>query len=279
METSEVPQSTKTKKPDTHQEIGSAEPSKQARKGSKGNQPHNKSLKKISHSLSWALRHNALQLKLTMTPDGFVPLEEILQSKHPKLKGFTETQIRQVVAENDKQRFSLQMKPAAEYAASPIVGNSSAAAAAVSSDDETAIIWCIRANQGHSIPGIDPHLLLTRLKPDELVALPVIIHGTYFDAWKNIQKSGYLSRMNRNHMHFAAGLPGENGVISGMRKSCEVYIYVDAIRCARDGIVFFRSDNGVLLTAGVNNEGELPISYFSHVKDTTGRILFDRREK
>ena len=28
--------------------------------------------------------------------------------------------------------------------------------------------------------------------------------------------------MNRTHIHFAAGLPGESGVISGMRRSCKV---------------------------------------------------------
>lgn len=28
--------------------------------------------------------------------------------------------------------------------------------------------------------------------------------------------------MNRTHIHFAAGLSGETGVISGMRKSCKV---------------------------------------------------------
>ncbi len=31
--------------------------------------------------------------------------------------------------------------------------------------------------------------------------------------------------MDRTHIHFAAGLPGESGVISGMRRSCKV-IYV-----------------------------------------------------
>ena len=33
--------------------------------------------------------------------------------------------------------------------------------------------------------------------------------------------------MNRNHIHFASGLLGENGVISGMRSSCEICIYID----------------------------------------------------
>lgn len=139
------------------------------------------------------------------------------------------------------------------------------------------MIWCIRANQGHSIAGIDPHALLTRLENHELAALPVMVHGTTLAAWKDIQRTGYLSIMKRHHIHFAAGLLGEEGVISGMRRTCQVYIYVDAGRCARDEIVFFRSDNGVLLTAGI--EGKLPLKYVSHVTDSKGVMLLDQREE
>jgi len=100
----------------------------------------------------------------------------------------------------------------------------------------------------------------------------VIVHGTYWDAWKIIQNEG-LKRMARTHIHFASGLPKDDGVISGMRKSCQVYVYIDAAKCARDGIVFYKSDNNVLLTAGVNNEGTLPPDYFRRVTDTAGTVL------
>lgn len=36
--------------------------------------------------------------------------------------------------------------------------------------------------------------------------------------------------MNRNHIHMAAGLLGESDVISGMRKTCNLYIYIDAAK-------------------------------------------------
>ena len=67
-----------------------------------------------------------------------------------------------------------------------------------------------------------------------------------------------------------------------MRKSCTVYIYVDAVKCADhspDTITFYRSANGVLLTAGVNESGILPVEFFSHVTDSTGNILLDQRAK
>lgn len=45
--------------------------------------------------------------------------------------------------------------------------------------------------------------------------IPVVIHGTYFKPWAIIKNEG-LSKMNRNHIHFASGFFGEEGVISGM---------------------------------------------------------------
>jgi 2'-phosphotransferase len=96
------------------------------------------------------------------------------------------------------------------------------------------------------------------------------------EAWESIVGQG-LKRMQRNHIHFASGLPGKDGVISGMRKSCQVYIYLNAKKCAEDGIVFFRSDNGVLLTAGINDSGTLPVCYFFYVTDVHGTVLLDQR--
>ena len=226
------------------------------------------SLKTISHSLSWALRHHALELHLPMTPDGFVPLDMLLKS-HPKFQNVTPEQVHQVVQDNDKQRFKLQEKSLSIYDSTVT--------------DPTLQVLCIRANQGHSISIIDPNLLLRKLSPTELQALPCIVHGTYHEPWKLIAKNG-LSKMNRTHIHFATGLASEGHVISGMRTSCQVYIYIDAAKCcAQDDdddsskrrIEFYQSDNGVVLTAGI--DGVLPIEYFSHVVDSSGKIFLDQR--
>ena len=77
--------------------------------------------------------------------------------------------------------------------------------------------------------------------------------------------------MARNHVHFAAGLPESDGVISGMRAtsevkrspfyppffailtphSCEqVAIHLDVAAALRAGIRLYRSTNGVLLSPG-----------------------------
>jgi len=42
-----------------------------------------------------------------------------------------------------------------------------------------------------------------------------------------------LSKMNRNHIHMAVGLPGENGVISGMRNKCNLYIHIDTAKALK----------------------------------------------
>ena len=70
--------------------------------------------------------------------------------------------------------------------------------------------------------------------------------------------------MTRNHIHFAKGLPGADGVISGIRDTCEVYIYVNVKKCLETGIPFFESTNGVLLSPG-NDKGLIPLSMFDKV--------------
>ncbi len=54
--------------------------------------------------------------------------------------------------------------------------------------------------------------------------------------------------MARNHIHFAPGMPTEEGVISGMRGTCDIYIQIDMEAAVKDGIKFYISSNNVILT-------------------------------
>lgn len=100
-----------------------------------------------------------------------------------------------------------------------------------------------------------------------------VIHGTYYKVWSLINEQG-LKTMGRTHIHFAKGLPGNQGVISGMRSNCQIIIYLDVQKCLDDGIVLELSDNGVLLTKGINDSGILPPDYFEKVVDyKTGKLL------
>jgi len=81
------------------------------------------------------------------------------------------------------------------------------------------------------------HCLQTVSDPDLVPVLhaseiPTIIHGTYFKNWTKIKTEG-LSRMNRLHIHFSPGELGDTQVISGMRSSCELYIYIDSEQALR----------------------------------------------
>ena len=50
----------------------------------------------------------------------------------------------------------------------------------------------------------------------------------------------------REHIHFAKGLPGKSGVVSGMRTDSKVIILIDAVKILTDGIPLFESFNGVI---------------------------------
>jgi 2'-phosphotransferase len=43
-------------------------------------------------------------------------------------------------------------------------------------------------------------------------------------------------------------MPHENGVISGMRGTCDMYIQIDMPAAIKDGIKFYISSNNVILT-------------------------------
>ena len=74
--------------------------------------------------------------------------------------------------------------------------------------------------------------------------------------------------MKRKHIHFAADdyLESDN-VKSGMRSNCQLLIYVDVAQCIKDGIVFYKSSNNVVLTEG-NEEGYVPVKYFTKLGES-----------
>lgn len=139
-------------------------------------------------------------------------------------------------------------------ARSPDTGTSEAA----SSIDPANFL--IRANQGHTIK-VEATNLLTPIKlptsPDDPPLPETVLHGTFFHFWPTIVSSGGLKPMGRNHVHFSRGLPEtDEGVISGMRKDAELLIYVDIEAALRDGMEWWKSDNGVILTSGIADPTE-----------------------
>jgi 2'-phosphotransferase len=251
---------------------------------------------KLSKALTWVLRHSAPSLGLQLAPDGFVQVRSVLSLDHPRFRKdgqpkFSVDDVIQVVENNDKQRFRLEYRTLLEdgtllkedvvdgtthYTASGDE-NQSKDHVEQNNTHQSKRVLCIRANQGHSFRGIQADQLLTQLTKEELADPDLtIIHGTTRKAWEgHIQHEG-LSRMKRNHIHFATDLPkSPNKPISGMRSSSEIYIYINGRKCADDGIAFYRSDNGVILTAGVKEEGMLSLKYFEKVVYAlSGKIMW-----
>uniref|UniRef100_A0A9J8ANP9 2'-phosphotransferase n=1 Tax=Cyprinus carpio carpio TaxID=630221 RepID=A0A9J8ANP9_CYPCA len=190
---------------------------------------------RLSKSLSYALRHGANKMGLQMNSDGFVFVEDLLA--HQQFRSFSPEDVKRVVDTNNKQRFKLCHHP---------------------EDGRLQI----RANQGHSVQVTDLELRAVALDDPDYPREAV--HGSYMKHWPSIHSQG-ISRMNRTHIHLAPGLPGEGGVISGMRQSCDLAVYIDVAKAMSDGIQFFWSENGVLLTPG-DAAGMLAPRYFSRAQ-------------
>ena len=205
------------------------------------NEKHNIALSK---SLSWLLRHNLnlvypylqneTEIEIAKTT-GFVDCEATL--KHPRLRNYSIEQIQEVCALNDKQRFTIRQHP------------------------DFPDKYQIRANQGHTIKSVNVDM--RKFQNAEEIDHDVI-HGTYRKCWPEILKSGGLNKMKRNHIHFAKGLPGDSGVISGMRQNAQVRIYIDVAEAMKAGFEFYESTNGVILCPGDEN-GTLPSKFFKKV--------------
>lgn len=120
---------------------------------------------------------------------------------------------------------------------------------------------------------VDTTLFLEKLtlKDDPPLSQPLpdtVVHGTYHGAWPLILASGGLKSMGRTQVHFATGpsldevLPnGRQGrptqqqkqtVISGMRSDAQILIYIDLKKALAAGCPFYRSENGVILSEGID---------------------------
>jgi putative RNA 2'-phosphotransferase len=124
---------------------------------------------------------------------------------------FTLEELQNVVASNDKKRFSL-------------------------SEDG---LW-IRANQGHSVKvalGYAP------ASPPE-----ILYHGTAERFLTSIKQQG-LIKGKRHHVHLS--VDADTAAKVGQRHGRPIVLKVEAGRMRREGLIFYLSENGVWLTESV----------------------------
>lgn len=168
----------------------------------------------LSKFLSLVLRHRPQELGLALDSGGWVEVDVLLAAMRARGMAGDREQLERVVAENDKQRFSIN-------------------------SDGTKI----RANQGHSIP---VQLGLAPRTPPEL-----LYHGTAVRNLNSIREKGLL-KGRRHAVHLSPDAETARKV--GQRHGIPVVLTIQARRMFADGFVFTRSENGVWLTENVPPE-------------------------
>lgn len=169
---------------------------------------------KVSKYLSRHLRHAPERIGLTLQPAGWVGVDELLSACNADGMRLTRPELEEVVANNNKQRFSF---------------------------DETGQL--IRANQGHSVE-VDLGLAPTT-PPD------VLFHGTGHTTVEVIRREG-LKKQRRHHVHLSRDV--ETATAVGARHGKPFVFVVDARAMHAAGYSFYVSNNGVWLTDEVPPE-------------------------
>ena len=128
----------------------------------------------LGRLLKDVLRHKAKDTGVSISPDGWVTVEDALDYVNSFGHEYDEMTVRQEVADNPKRRFQLH--------------------------DTSAGVF-IRAAQGHTMHGVGEEIgtPLTKSKAPKLA-----VHGTYLKHLDTILSQG-LSRMGRHHVHL--GMP------------------------------------------------------------------------
>ena len=194
----------------------------------------------LSRKLTYVLRHNAVDLGMSVDHEGYVNILEIQSHKlFQQFRPVTVEKLQNIIDLDEKQRFSMVQR-----------GDS----------------WLIRANQGHSgnvaAQLVDEKMLTPVLSSKDY---PICVHGTDKEAWGKITASGGLSRMARKHIHMSSQHKGSREMISGMRKRSNVMIYINLDHAISAGIKFYISENQVILSEG-NDKGMIPTKFFKEVK-------------
>ena len=203
---------------------------------------------RVSKALSFALRHGAPSQGVSLDAEGYGHIRDILESPAMRLLHTAEQELQHIVRTDNKQRFEEEIVLHRRY---------------------------LRAVQGHSIQGLAAEALHTPVSEDANNLPETAIHGSYKKHLGFIKARGLLAdgiRRAREHIHFQPKAIGDNRVISGRRENCEIAVYIDLPAALRDGIPFYISASGVLLTPGI--DGILAPRYITRIEDiATGRSL------
>ncbi|KAJ3511915.1 hypothetical protein NLJ89_g3827 [Agrocybe chaxingu] len=194
---------------------------------------------------------------LAMRKDGYVKVADLLDNPKLKALNLDLEAIKNLVRADAKKRYDLVLESPRGvklemFGAEPLVvpavevgvgaaAEGTAASSSEAAGDKKDGVWWIKANQGHSLKTVELELRpITSLKD---IPTGVAVHGTNREAWKFISSEG-LSKMKRNHIHLAQNVAGKN-VVSGMRTSSHILIYIDVTKALDAGIKFWIRNNAM----------------------------------
>ena len=254
----------------------------------------------VSKKLSWLLRHGAEKEGLQLDSKGYLNVQDVLNNRNLRSLKVTLPELKEIVTTNAKQRFHLALAESRSGKKDSGDGDKASAIDALSAISTMPEDYLIRANQGHSLTSVSASDLLEPITLEAGNLPQQAIHGTTRAAWPLIVASGGLKTMGRNHIHFAAGLPagfasssavasangiadadtGElskteadtSAVISGLRNTSSILIYLDVAKTLGAGVKLWRSANGVILSEG-NVEGIVSVDLFARVEERGAQAL------
>jgi 2'-phosphotransferase len=218
----------------------------------------------ISKSFTWLLRHGVIEKDLNISPDGYVLVDDILRIK--EFNKYTVNDVKYIVKINDKQRFGLKEENKQLY---------------------------IRAHQGHSTEvgsKIVQEELLTKLTEP----LGLIVHNTTYQKYDEIKQYGF--KKNRANIQFGITssseeediisrnrditlspqekyiIPRNRGISCNKTQNVNIYerpvrIYLDMGQAMKDGVEFYISQNKIICSPGIGDEGLIDKKYISKVID------------
>jgi putative RNA 2'-phosphotransferase len=183
-----------------------------------------KDLAKLSHILSYALRHNPLKYNLVLDKEGWTSISELLfalslhhyHHSNKWLRHIEKQNLGEMIARSDKVRFEIN-------------------------DDK------IRALYGHSLLPFTKIQRIASKPPD------ILYHGTSPTAAKNIMSEG-LRPMNRQYVHLStdkhtALQVGKRKTISKNEEHEPIIIAISAIEAYNTGVYhFYQASDSVWLS-------------------------------
>lgn len=174
-----------------------------------------KQITEISKFLSFVLRHKPESIGLSIDPEGWVKIQDLITKGNESGQSLTKELIDQVVQTSDKKRFEL-------------------------SDDGNAI----RAAQGHSTDKVN-------VTYEAKVPPSILYHGTAEKFIDGIFEKGLLP-MSRHHVHLSQDIETASKV--GSRHGALVLLKINADAMHVQGHKFYQSSNGVWLVDAVPAE-------------------------